>query len=146
MIPIVYTAALFAAAAPGRHDMEDLARRIASATGAVAALDPRLDMPHCPTPEIDAVPGSARVRCPAPAWTLYIPLQLRAAVSAPGPQVPVIRRGDPVVMESEGAGYRVTIKAVADADARDGRVWIKGQDGRRRLASLGAEGRLTLRH
>lgn len=149
MTALVYAALLLAAPAPGRHDTAELARRILAVTGSAGILDPRLDLPHCPAPEIAAAGDSARVRCPTPSWTLYVPLRAPAmpvAVPVSPPAPPVVRRGDPVIVESAGTGYLVTLKAIADADARDGRVWVKAEDGRRRLASIAPDGRLTLRH
>jgi flagellar basal body P-ring formation protein FlgA len=59
---------------------------IATAAGArlevdVGAIDPRIHLPGCDAlevtiPRIAAPALTARVRCPQPAWTLYVPIEL----------------------------------------------------------------------
>jgi len=77
---------------------------------AIEAIDPRLQFPACPAlavslpPENSAV-MSAKVSCPAPAWSLYVPVRLHAWVEA-------------VV----AAGNLVPNRALSAADLTRGRV------------------------
>jgi flagellar basal body P-ring formation protein FlgA len=53
----------------------------------VGAIDPRLRLPACAAPEV-ALPAvnaptmTARVDCPSPRWTIYVPVHLHAWVDA----------------------------------------------------------------
>jgi flagellar basal body P-ring formation protein FlgA len=54
---------------------------------AVGAVDPRLRLPACPAPEVvlpalNAAMMTARVDCPTPRWTIYVPVHLHGWINA----------------------------------------------------------------
>jgi len=128
--------ALMAAAA--WQDTATLDRAVASFAGQPAGaeggartpVDPRLRLAACPmvalswrTPAQDAVV----VSCTGPDWRIFVPVR-RAVPVAPTPGAagrvlpaaraePVIRRGDPVVIEAGTEGFSVTRSGTAMADA-----------------------------
>lgn len=132
--------ALMAAAATWQ-DTAALDRAVASFAGqptgaeggARTAVDPRLRLAACPmvalswrTPAQDAVV----VSCTGPDWRIFVPVR-RAVPLAPQPGAvgralpavraePVIRRGDPVVIEAGTEGFSVTRSGTAMADAAPG--------------------------
>ena len=107
--------------------------------GARAPIDARLRLAACPTvalswrtPAQDAVV----VACGGPEWRLFVPVRRATAVavapSAAAPvraiakAEPVIRRGDPVVIEAGQDGFAITREGVAQGDAAPGaRVAIR---------------------
>ena len=96
-----------------------LAAQIAAFTGQPVTLDARLAPPNCATPPaIAGVPpgrGAVSVTCAAPGWQLFVPV-----VGPAPPLTPVVRRGDVVAVVAGGPGYRISIAAVAEADAAPG--------------------------
>ncbi len=53
------------------------------ATAEIGAIDPRLRLPACPAlavalPQTGAPAMTAKVACPAPEWTIYVPIRLHA--------------------------------------------------------------------
>jgi flagella basal body P-ring formation protein FlgA len=137
--------ALMAAAA--WQDTATLDRAVASFAGQPAGaeggartpVDPRLRLAACPmialswrTPAQDAVV----VSCTGPDWRIFVPVRRAAPVApvapvAPTPGAvgrvlpvaraePVIRRGDPVVIEADTEGFSVTRSGTAMADAAPG--------------------------
>lgn len=123
------------------HDMATLAAQIGSFAGSAPVLDPRLQLAACPAPEIGwAGPTRAAVsvQCDTPAWRIYVPLASRPAV------VPLVRRGDAVMVAVGGSGFSVTVDGVAEADAAAGdRLRVKLASGRL-IAIVGDDGNLTL--
>lgn len=136
------------------QDVRALDRAVAAFTGhavgetggARAPVDPRLRLKSCPTvalswrtPQQDAVV----VSCTGPDWRLFVPVNRLASASAPpapaaagapaGPAPvtiaradPVIRRGDPVLIEAGQDGFAITREGIAQADAAPGaRVAIR---------------------
>lgn len=120
--------------------------------GVPARVDPRLLLPMCPAPEFGwAVPGrSVVVHCAAPEWRVFVPvaggaMAAAAPVAAASAATPAIRRGDRVVVEAGGPGFVIGLEAVAEADARDGRVSLRAAGGGRRLSGVvGADGRVRI--
>ncbi|WP_404336127.1 flagella basal body P-ring formation protein FlgA [Sphingomonas sp. MMS12-HWE2-04] len=115
---------------------------IGAVGGARAAVDPRLKLAHCPAPQLEwrnAAQDTVIVRCMAPAWRIFVPVNARAqpkpvtpaaqpaAAAAPVAKAdPVIRRGDPVTIEAGTAGFSVTREGVAMNDAAPGaRLMVK---------------------
>jgi hypothetical protein len=122
-----------------------------------------------------AVP-MVEVRCDAPAWRVFLPVADGAKppvadgqrpplvaggrvymVDAPGAgggaggeaggeAARLFRRGERVNVLVRGQGFSVSLEAVAEGPARDGRLWVKtmGAGGRRLLARLEADGTLTI--
>lgn len=96
-----------------------LAAQIAAFTGQPVTLDARLAPPECLTPPAIAwVPpgrGAVSVTCASPGWQLFVPV-----VGPVPPPTPVVRRGDVVAVVAGGLGYRISIAAIAEADAAPG--------------------------
>ena len=134
--------ALLLAAAP-LHDLPGLAAQIAAFTGSAPSLDARLQLPACAAPVIawaGPTHAAAVAECDLPAWRIFVPLRSHAAA------LPVIRRGDAVVVEVGGAGFRVTIDGIAETDAAAGdRLRVKTlTNGGKLTAIVGNDGILTL--
>lgn len=137
-------------------------RPIGSEGGARAPVDARLRLATCSmvalswrTEAHDAVV----VACAEPAWRIFVPViapprvaaaspaVLRAGAAAPPARAePVIRRGDPVVIEAGADGFSITREGVAMADAAPGgRVMIRVADTARPVQAVAVEaGRATL--
>ena len=137
-----------------------LQAQVEAFAGKPALVDPRLLLPACARPEMTfAVAGrSVMVRCPAPEWRVFVPVGDGGAVETQAPArqtigaagdatVPAVRRGDRVTIEVGGDGFVIGMDTVADADARDGRVALRGMAGGRRLNGIiGDDGRVRLRN
>ncbi|PAX08361.1 flagella basal body P-ring formation protein FlgA [Sphingomonas lenta] len=133
--------------------------------GARAPVDPRLKLAACPTvalswrsPTQDAVV----VACSGPDWRIFVPVKRSApvAAAATAPAVgratpagraddrlaPVIRRGDPVVIEAGTAGFTISREGVAMGDAAPGgRFMVRVADARAPVQAVAVEGgRATL--
>ena len=121
-----------------------LAAQIALFTGTPVTLDPHLAPPDCAGPvQIAWVPpgrGAVSVTCPAPGWRLYVP------VAAPAAAAPLVRRGDIVAVIAAGPGFRISIDAVAEADAAAGtRLRLRNRSSGEPLqATVGADGQTWL--
>ena len=146
---------LIASRADGIERMapERLAALVEQFAGVPAMVDPRLILPDCADPATGwAVPGrSVAVVCGTPAWRIFIPVAgivptPRPTASAATPVAqPAVRRGDRVMVEAGGAGFRVGVAAIADSDARDGRVTLRNlATGVRIAASVAADGRVAV--
>jgi len=162
---------LMLAAAVGFQDTAALDRAVAGFTGrpigadggARTAIDPRLRLARCPTVALswrteahDAVVAS----CSGPDWRIFIPasnsrpIPATPTASAPPPPsstipakaAPVIRRGDPVVIEAGTEGFSITREGVALADAAPGaRLMIRVEDAKAPVQAMAlASGRATL--
>jgi flagella basal body P-ring formation protein FlgA len=131
-----------------------LQAQVEAFAGGPAIVDPRLLLPACARPEMAFAPGgkSVMVRCAAPEWRVFVPVgsvvsgveppQLRGVDEA----LPLIRRGDRVVVEVTGEGFTVGLEAVAEADSRDGRVNLRPLNGGRRLVGqVTPDGRVHIR-
>jgi len=160
-----------ALAATGFQDTAALDRAVAGFTGrpigadggARTAIDTRLRLALCPTVALswrteahDAVVAS----CSGPDWRIFIPVSnsrpiappAAAATSAAAPMAiaakaaPVIRRGDPVVIEAGTEGFSITREGVALADAAPGaRLLIRVEDAKAPVQAMAlASGRATL--
>ena len=143
-----------------------LQAQVEAFAGKPARVDPRLLLPACERPAMAfAVAGrSVMVHCALPEWRVFVPVgdggamvadtPLRQASAATRPEtrpetheVPAVRRGDRVMLEVGGDGFVIGIDTVADADARDGRVALRGVAGGRRLYGIvGDDGRVRLRN
>lgn len=121
-----------------------LAAQIAAFTGQPVTLDPRLAQPDCATaPAIAWVPprrGAVSVSCASPGWRLFVP------VGAAAPAVPVVRRGDIVAVVAGGPGFRISVAAIAEADAAPGaRLRLRNRaTGKRLQAELRDDGQIWL--
>ncbi len=135
--------------------------------GARMPVDPRLKLASCPTvalswrtPAQDAVV----VACSGPDWRIFVPVKRSAPVAGvatgPAPAVgravpaaraadrlpPVIRRGDPVVIEAGSPGFSIAREGIAMADAAPGaRFLVRVADAKAPVQALAVEpGRATL--
>lgn len=109
--------------------------------GAQMPVDPRLKLAKCPMPQFGWLSDrqdAVVVTCMAPVWKVYVPVRrLTRAVperAAPAPVVaaaaakpqPVIRRGDPIMVEAGAPGFSITRDGVAMGDAPvGGRLLVK---------------------
>lgn len=129
--------------------------------GARTPIDPRLKLAFCPTvalswrtPAQDAVV----VACSGPDWRIFVPVKRSAplagaAVAAPvgrplaaARAEPVIRRGDPVIIEAGSPGFSIAREGVAMADAAPGaRFLVRVADAKAPVQAVAVEpGRATL--
>lgn len=127
--------------------------------GPLAPIDARLRLTPCSADPTLSWRSARRdaivIQCPDPAgWRLYVAVRMAAAAPAPTPGIaipaarpePVIRRGDPVSIVAEQAGFSVSTDGVAIADAAPGaRIQVR-VEGRRNLvqAVAVAPGRATI--
>lgn len=122
--------------------------------GRPVAVDARLQLADCVDPLFALADGRVEVRCESPAWRVFLPFRSEAEVPVRAGVVkagvakagPAIRRGERVVVLVEGRGFTVSMDAVADGDARDGRVWVKSGngEGRRMLARVRDDGSVVI--
>jgi flagellar basal body P-ring formation protein FlgA len=131
-----------------------LQARVEAFAGGPAIVDPRLLLPACSRTEMAFAPGgkSVMVRCAMPEWRVFVPVgSVVSGVLSPenraaGDGLPLIRRGDRVVVEVAGSGFTVGMEAVAEADSRDGRVNLRPANGGRRLVGqVAPDGRVFIR-
>lgn len=155
------------AAATAFQDLAALDRAVAAFTGrAIGAdggartpIDPRLRLARCATvalawrsPAQDAVVAS----CTGPDWRIFIPVARAVPVAAPAATAtrapapvkapPVVRRGDPVVIEAGAAGFSITREGVAMGDAAPGgRFLVRVEPAKPPVQALAlSEGRAAL--
>ena len=129
-----------------------LQSQVEAFSGQAAVVDPRLLLPACARPGFGWAPGgrSVLVNCAVPAWRVFVPVgeaaPLPPMTQRPEAGAPAVRRGDRVTVEVGGAGFVIGMEAVAEGDARDGRVALRGANGGRRLTGIiGADGHVRLR-
>lgn len=132
-------------------------RPIGAEGGARTAIDSRLRLAPCSTVALawrteshDAVV----VSCSGPDWRIFVPVirPLAAPPTAARPALvaakaePVIRRGDPVVIEAGSAGFSISREGVALGDAPPGgRFMVKVDDAKGPVQAVALEsGRATL--
>lgn len=143
--------------------LDQLVERFAGAPigaegGARAAVDKRLKLAACDTPQLSwrsAAEDAVVIRCQGPQqWRVFVPINAlpkaapTAAAPAPVAAKPelVIRRGDPVMLEAGAPGFSITREGLAMADAAVGaRVLVKTDDKRPPVAAIAlAPGRAKL--
>ena len=107
------------------------ARPIGAEGGARTAIDARLRLRQCPTVAISwrsEARDAVVVACSGPDWRIFVPVirpavaaaPARTAATAPVKVEPVVRRGDPVVIEAGSNGFSITREGTAMADAAPG--------------------------
>ncbi|MEG3163434.1 flagella basal body P-ring formation protein FlgA [Sphingomonas sp. PB2P19] len=169
--PLVRALPLLLLAAPafaaGYQDTAGLDRAVAAFAGhaigeeggARAPVDTRLKLAQCPTvalswrtPAHDAVV----IACSGPDWKIYVPMRVAAAPLGAAPVAavaslaakapPVIKRGDPVVIEAASEGFAISREGIAMGDAAVGaRFLVKVDDTRTPVQAIAlASGRATL--
>jgi flagella basal body P-ring formation protein FlgA len=140
--------ALAATDAAGFEDLTKLEGRLIGALdadigqpgGPATHLDHRVKLQPCPVPATIDPPalGAVALRCEPLGWRIRVPLvrlpgQAAIASTTPvvvPPQTPqepaLIKRGDPVQLVAERAGFSVSTDAVAQEDGRlGGRIRVK---------------------
>ena len=163
-------ALLLAAAAPAAfQDIAALDRAVAGFTGhalgeeggARTPIDARLRLRACPMAAIawrSDAHDAVTISCTGPDWRLFVPVRrsvpvANVAAAAAAPRVvppvkaePVIRRGDPVVIEAGSEGFAISREGVAMADAAPGaRFLVRVEDAKTPVQAMAlAAGRATL--
>lgn len=134
-----------------------LQSQVEAFSGQPARVDPRLLLPACARPDFAWGVGgrSVMVRCAAPEWRVFVPVgqggapqlaTLPAFTPRPDADAPPVRRGERVTLEVGGDGFVIGMEAVAESDAKDGRVALRAATGGRRLTGVvGADGHVRLR-
>lgn len=137
-------------------DPAALAAAASRFAGKPVAIDARLEVADCAQPLFELAGERVEVRCAAPAWRVFLPFRADGQAVRAGtvraltrPEVragPMIRRGERVAVLVEGKGFTVSMDAVADADARDGRLWVRAAngEGRRLLARIREDGSVVI--
>lgn len=99
--------------------------------GPRAPIDTRLKLAQCPTVALSwrtEAHDAVVVSCSSPQWRIFVPV-LAAPRPVAEPRImpavavkaePVIRRGDPIVIEAGSNGFSITREGVAMADAAPG--------------------------
>lgn len=159
MIPLLLLVAAF-------QDTSGLDRAVAAFTGraigeeggARTAVDARLRLASCPTVALSwrsEAHDAVVVTCAGPDWRLFVPVRRAVPVaSVPAAAVPtvvakaapVIRRGDPVLIEAGSGGFQITREGIAQGDAAPGaRVAVKVDGTVQPVQAVAvAQGRATL--
>lgn len=132
-------------------------RAIGDEGGARTNVDARLKLAQCPTVSLSwrtAAHDAVVVACSGPDWRIYVPVRMVAGApaSAAAPATvaikaePVIRRGDPVVIEAGSQGFSISREGVAMGDAAPGaRFLVRVEDARAPVQAVAvAGGRATL--
>ncbi|WP_374944083.1 flagella basal body P-ring formation protein FlgA [Sphingomonas sp.] len=157
---------LLLAAAPAFQDIGGLDRAVASFTGrpigveggARTSVDARLRLAQCPTVAMSwrtEAHDAVVVTCSGPDWRIFVPVvrasaapgaPVRAAYVAPVKLEPVVRRGDPVVIEAGSDGFSIQREGIAMADAAPGaRFLVRVADAKAPVQAVAvASGRATL--
>ena len=133
-------------------------RPIGAEGGARTAIDSRLRLAACPTVSLSwrtDAPDAVVVSCAGPDWRIFVPVirpadapppTTRAAVLPAAKAEPVIRRGDPVVIEAGSPGFSISREGVAIGDAAPGaRFMVRVDDAKTPVQAIAiAGGRATL--
>lgn len=159
---------LLLAGAPAFQDNAGLDRAVASFTGrpigaeggARTPVDARLRLAACPTIALSwrsEAHDAVVVTCSGPDWRIFVPVLKPAAAFAAAPvraayaaapvkAEPVVRRGDPVVIEAGLPGFSITREGVAMGDAaRGARLAVRVGDAKAPVQAVAvAAGRATL--
>lgn len=154
-------------AAVSFQDVGQLDRAVAAFTGrpvgieggARTGIDARLRLASCPTVALSwrtEAHDAVVVSCTGPDWRLFVPV-IRQTPAAPAAAVaapvavaakapPVIKRGDPVMIEAGADGFAITREGVAMGDAAPGgRFLVKVNDAKNLVQAVALEsGRATL--
>jgi flagella basal body P-ring formation protein FlgA len=126
--------------------------------GARTPIDPRLRLATCPTISLSwrtEAHDAVVVSCAGPSWRIFVPVMRPAtpptaaaplAVIAQPKALPVIRRGDPVVIEAGSEGFSISREGVAMGDAPPGgRFMVKVDDAKNPVQAIAVEtGHATL--
>lgn len=139
-------------------------KRIGEAGGAKSVVDKRLKLANCAAPQLSwrtEAQDAVVVRCMEPAWRIFVNVDAPArtpaaptaasapvangstpvaARAAPAAAPIVIKRGDPVLVEIDSAGFSISRDGIAMADApAGGRVPIKIDDKKPPIQAIALE-------
>jgi flagellar basal body P-ring formation protein FlgA len=167
LLPLLL-APLLAGGAIAFQDTAGLDRAVAAFTsrpvgaegGARTPIDPRLRLAQCSTVALawrTEAHDAVVVSCSGPDWRIFVPV-IRPASAAPPTATarpamvvaakaePVIRRGDPVVIEAGSNGFSISREGVAMGDAPPGgRFLVKVEDAKGPVQAIAIEpGHATL--
>jgi flagella basal body P-ring formation protein FlgA len=131
---------------------------VGEAGGARATVDARLRLAACPTVALSwrtEAHDAVTIACAGPDWRLYVPVVRTAgaaivasSAAAPSPVAgpPVIKRGDPVLVEAGADGFSITREGVAQGDAAAGaRFLVRVADAKAPVQAVAtADGRAVL--
>ena len=127
--------------------------------GARSAVDGRLKLAQCPTVALSwrtEMHDAVVVTCSSPQWRIFVPVLAppravaspvaNTTIAAAVKQEPIIRRGDPVIIEAGSDGFSITRDGIAMADAAPGAHFLVRIDTARQpiQAVALASGRATL--
>ncbi|MGI4879836.1 MAG: flagella basal body P-ring formation protein FlgA [Janthinobacterium lividum] len=104
---------------PERRTTMPVAIALIAAVAAISPADRAAGaLPACSAPTVATLQpsGFVRVDCAAPPWHIFVGPKAPAGGARPI----LVRRGDAVTIAAAGAGFRVTIEAIADNDAAAG--------------------------
>jgi flagella basal body P-ring formation protein FlgA len=128
--------------------------------GARAGVDTRLRLATCPTVALSwrtETHDAVVVACSGPDWRLFVPV-IRQTPAAPAAAIagalpvaavraaPVVKRGDPVLIEAGSDGFSITREGIAMGDAPPGgRFLVKVDDTKGPVQAVAIDsGRATL--
>lgn len=129
-------------------------KQVGELGGARTPVDPRLKLAACAFPQLSwrtEAQDAVVVRCMAPEWRVYVPVNAvprptapkpvpAAAAPAPVKVEPVIRRGDAITLEAGSAGFSITREGVAMGDAAPGaRLMVKVADNKAPIQAVALE-------
>lgn len=159
LLPLLLAAAFQDTVAVDRAVAAFTAHAAGEEGGARAPVDTRLRLAACPMVSLSwrtEAHDAVVVACSGPDWRLYVPVVRVPAVTpaaatgiaqaAAAKVAPVIRRGDPVMVEAGTDGFSVTREGVAMGDAVPGsRFLVKVEDARGPVQAVAtADGRAVL--
>jgi flagella basal body P-ring formation protein FlgA len=138
-------------------------RPIGAEGGARTAIDSRLRLAQCSTVALawrTEAHDAVVVSCSGPDWRIFVPVirpasappptaattVVRPVVGAAAKAEPVIRRGDPVVIEAGSPGFSISRDGIAMGDAPPGgRFLVKVEDAKGPVQAIAIEaGHATL--
>lgn len=128
-------------------------KRVGEPGGPRAPVDSRLKLQACPAPQLEwrnEAKDAVVVRCMAPVWRVYVPVNalpqpkaapvIAAVAPAPIKAEPVIRRGDAVSVEAGSAGFSISRDGIAMNDAAPGaRLAVKVDDKKPPIQTIAVE-------
>lgn len=126
------------ASAMARSEPPTLGEGAEHFAAAPVSIDPRLARRSCPPEGFQFGWAGAQVeaRCPATGERLLMPL-------APAAEGPRIKRGEVVQAEYVGSGFRVSVGAVTETGAGNGRITLRNsRSGQRFAARVDQSGRI----
>ncbi len=155
---------LLLAGAAGFQDIAALDAAVTAFTGRPVGIeggprspiDNRLKLAQCPTVALSwrtEAHDAVVITCSSPQWRIFVPVlstpkpaEPRVVAAAVVKAEPVIKRGDPIVIEAGSDGFSITREGVAMADAAPGAHFpVRIESARQPIQAVAlASGRATL--